>query len=225
MATIPWRKLKDEVGKKVEDSSTFLLAISGGVDSMVLLNFFNRTIGHDKFIVAHFNHCIRDESSIEEKYLIEYCEKNDIRLHVGHGIELDFSSTEEACRDQRWKFLEDIQKEYNCSHIVTGHHKNDEIENFLFRLMRGSDITSLCMKKETQFPNYIRYKPFLDVMKNDIRNYADRNDITYFEDHTNQENDHTRNKIRNELIPHMMEFANIEKTIPKIIEQLKHNVG
>lgn len=220
---ISWKNKISEINEKIINGDRFLLAISGGVDSMVLMNFFVKTFPKDSFAVAHYNHGIREESLIEQNYIENYCKENNITYSVGLLPTEVKNKSEDSLRNYRWSFLEDVAKKENYNHIVTGHHLDDQIENFIFRMMRGSDIESLYMNKETLVNGIVRYKPFLDEYKDSIRGYADNkyNNIVYFEDSTNSENDYSRNKIRNELIPHMSEFFNIKKTIPSLIEKLK----
>lgn len=220
---VSWKPKISEIKNKIEEGNRFLLAISGGVDSMVLMNFFVKTFPKETFVIAHYNHGIREESKHEQEYIENYCKEHEVKLFVGNLPSDVTSTSEESLRNYRWGFLEKIAHNEKCSHIVTGHHLDDQIENFIFRIMRGSEIDSLYMSKETSVNGFIRYKPFLDEYKESIREYADNeyNQIVYFEDSSNHENDYSRNKIRNELIPHMCEFFNIKKTIPSLIEKLK----
>ena len=133
----------------------------------------------------------------------------------------NISNQEAVARKQRWAFLEGVAFNQNCRMIVTAHHKNDQVENFLLQVMRGLPIESTIMSKENEKNGFVRYKPFLDVEKNILINSAKRNNIPWIEDVTNLDTHHDRNYIRNVLIPSMMERRNVMKTIPMTIESIK----
>lgn len=213
----PWKSIIDEVSL-IE--GTFLLAISGGIDSMVLLEFFKRKFP-DRFSVAHFNHHIRD-TDIDEDHVVSYCNRNGINVVVGHGFGLkDSASQEDAARKQRWQFLEKTAMDVNASTIVTGHHQNDHIENFILQIMRGNHISSCLMTKQNTVNGFNRYKPFLDLTKEDIIGSAKFFRVEWNEDETNSDSKYLRNFVRNEIIPKMMEDRNVIKTIPKTIKSLQ----
>lgn len=223
MSLIRWKDLISKTNELIKDKKC-LLAISGGVDSMVLLSFFYRTY-KDTFVVAHFNHNIRDDSNLDEELVERYCTERGIPFFTSSG-DIDISSNvEENCRNARWSFLEEVARENDCSAIVTGHHLNDKIENFIFRMMRGSDLSSLVMNKIGKVGEFYRVKPFLDIDKESIRTFADKTKIEYREDYTNKENNYDRNKIRNQLIPMMKEFFNIDKTLPSLMSRLDELLG
>lgn len=223
MSLIRWKDLISKTDELIFDKKC-LLAISGGVDSMVLLSFFYRTY-KGTFIVAHFDHNLRDDSILDKELVEKYCKEREIPFFTSTG-EIDASSNvEENCRNARWDFLEKVATENNCTAIVTGHHLNDKIENFIFRMMRGSELNSLIMNKIGKVGNFYRIKPFLDIDKESIRTFADKTNIEYREDYTNKENNYDRNKIRNQLIPLMKEFFNIEKTLPNLMSRLDELLG
>lgn len=213
-----WTKKIKEIK---ELDATFLLAISGGVDSMAILDFFNRILPSTHFQVAHFVHGIRDEN-LEEPMIYEWCKKRNIDMFVGHGVNLKNATNLEAkAREQRWSFLEKIASENNHKIIVTAHHKNDLVENFLVQTMRGMPIESTLMSKFVEKNNFIRYKPFLDTEKSVLKLSAERHNIPWIEDYTNADTHHDRNFIRNQILPQMMERRNVLKTIANTIESIR----
>lgn len=214
---VNWKQIKNDL----KQIAPVVVAISGGVDSMLLLDMVRKTLSVDEYVVAHFNHHIRETN--EEEYLIaDYCKKYGIVFHIGHGQNLrDMSNQENEARNQRWNFLERVAKEHKIKTIATAHHKNDLIENFIMQIMRGNDIRSCPMTKETSKNGFVRYKPFLDVFKHDLIASANRNHVKWVEDETNNDIDYTRNLVRHVILPAMMKDRNVMNSIPKTIESVR----
>ncbi|MEC5157666.1 tRNA lysidine(34) synthetase TilS [Chryseobacterium sp. MP_3.2] len=186
------------------EKQKFLLAISGGADSMVLLHFFK--ISNLDFEVAHINYHLRGEESIKDQKLVEkYCKKNSVPLHIYIVSEDDLqpkNSIQEWARNLRYTFFKQILEERNLNFIVTAHHLNDELETFIINLSKASGIKGLSGIPTNE--NKI-LRPLLDFSKEDIYKSAKLNDIEFREDLSNQKNDYLRNKIRNEVVPHLMQ--------------------
>ena len=186
------------------DKQKFLLAISGGVDSMVLLHFFK--ISNFHLEVAHINYHLRGEESTKDQNLVEkYCKKNSIPLHIYSVSDDDLqprNSIQEWARNLRYAFFKKILEEKNLDFIVTAHHLNDELETFIINLSKASGIKGLSgiPGKEHRI-----LRPLLEFSKVDIYKSADLNDVGFREDLSNQKNDYLRNKIRNEIVPQLME--------------------
>lgn len=214
--TVNWKNIKNDI----VEMSPVVVAISGGVDSMVLLDTVRRTLNPSSYIVAHFNHHIRDTN--EEEYMVEaYCNKYNLTYSIGHGKNLkDMSNQENEARIQRWSFLETVASNNQIKHIMTAHHKNDLIENFIIQIMRGNDIRSCPMIKKTLKNGFVRYKPFLDVFKNDLIVSAKKHNIKWIEDETNNDTDYTRNLVRHVILPAMMQDRNVMNSIPKTIQSV-----
>lgn len=204
--------------REINSNTGYVLAISGGVDSMVLLDFFNRQC-NTQFVVAYFNHHIRTTQE-DEQLIKNYCYDNDITLYIGNGINLDITSQEVESRYQRWDFLERIANILNYKNIVTAHHLNDSIENFILQIMRGNKITSCTMIKNNIKNGINRYKPFLDISKDDLKKAAQKYNLKWNEDETNTDEKYLRNFIRHSIIPMMMKDRNVLKTIPKTIKSV-----
>lgn len=211
--------------KDVNSGNRYILAVSGGIDSMVLLDFFNRSV-NGRFKVVHFNHNIR-EQNVDENLLRKYCYENDIELYVGYGINLKHSKNQECeARSQRWDFFEKIARTFDYDTIVTAHHKNDVIENFIMQIMRGNNITSCTMKENNVINGINRYKPFLQFTKNELEKSAKRYNISWVEDETNHDDKHLRNHVRHNILPLMGRDHNVIKSISntiKSIEELSNN--
>ena len=212
----PWNQLIKEINSI--ETTGYVLAISGGIDSMLLLDLFRKK-SKMSFIVGHFNHHIRDDSNKDEELISEYCSQYSIPLFIGHGQDLKESTNQEGnARIQRWNFLNSLANDNGYSYIVTAHHMNDQIENVIIRLMRGYPHDCLTMKKFMEVDGIVRYKPYLFVKKEDIIRSAKKMAIKWIEDSTNEVNDYDRNWIRNEVIPMLMTRRNIIASMEKGIK-------
>ncbi len=185
-----------------DNNDKILLAISGGVDSMVMLHLF-KAAGFN-FEVAHCNFKLRAQASdMDEKFIKEYCNKHHIICHFTRFDTLAISneqklSIEETARNLRYSWFDELLKTNSIDYLATAHHKNDVSETMLLNLSRGTGIKGLhgiLPKRDTLI------RPMLFASKLDIENYARTNQITYLFDQTNNNKDFTRNKIRHELIP------------------------
>lgn len=203
---IPWRSIIVEINQV---ASSYLLCVSGGVDSMFLLDFFKKNCNRP-FRVTHFNHGLRETAGADEAMVRKVCDQLGIECLVGHGNPDKMRrspSLEAEARDQRYAYYETIRLDTDM--LVTGHHANDQVETVLMRLMRGYPDDKLRMKKVDE----IRYKPFLDIPKDVIVERAKHLDLEWVEDETNNDTVHERNWVRHVLVPQMMERRNIVQTI------------
>lgn len=197
------KKIKDE--KLIEDGDKIVLGFSGGPDSVFLLealNYAKREIKFE-FVLAHVNHLLRGENSdTDERFCIECSERLNIpifvkRASIEHIARENNIGLEEAGRLIRYNFFEDVLKEISGNKIAIAHNLDDQIETFLFRLIRGSSLEGL--EGIPNRENIIR--PINEIYKNNILEFLDENKIKYRIDETNFENDFTRNSIRLDLIP------------------------
>lgn len=183
-----------------------LLAVSGGVDSMVLLDLIQRLPEDIKpwFGIVHVNHQLR-ESSIEEKtFLFHYCKDNGIpffskswpiKEHPAEGIEV-------AAREFRYTFFHKVLKEERATHLLTGHHADDQMETILMRLVRGGQLESIAgIKKQRSFYGSLLTRPLLDYSKKIICQYSQSHSLSFFEDETNKSLNYTRNRYRHQIVP------------------------
>lgn len=185
------------------------IAVSGGVDSMVLLSCFQRikSLSRIKIFVLHFNHRWRQDS-IKDKILIEqYCKKHKLDF-IYEEISPKIKKTEEAARIARYGFFTRMAKKYNLEIICTAHHFDDYIETVLFRIARGAGPLGLCPIKEISSltKEVSLYRPFLSVRKNEIIAYAKKYHIPFNEDITNLDVSLKRNLIRRNLMPVLKEI-------------------
>jgi len=204
----------------VETGDTILAAVSGGPDSMAMLmslvNLRER-LGF-RLAIAHVNHGVRGElADRDQRFVEETAGKLNIPYHtinvdmVAHGKELGISS-EEAGRLLRYDFFRKVLAGYGKGRIAVAHNMNDQAETVLFRIMRGTGIDGL---KGMSFNQDDVIRPLLNITRDEIEGYIKDNGIQTVEDHTNLQTVYTRNRIRLELLPYIMENFN-----PNIIEGL-----
>lgn len=180
-----------------------ILGLSGGPDSVYLLYLLHvlHKRGKINLIAAHLNHGWRKESDVDAQFCVDLCQKLAIPLVVKHAKELETprynGSVEEVGRILRRTFFAALLQEHNALCIALAHHRQDQQETFLMRLMRGSSLSGLCCMKEIDHP-YIR--PLLHVNKCDIVAYLDAHAIPYCIDHTNQSPQFLRNRIRHTVL-------------------------
>ncbi len=205
----------------IENGDKLVLAVSGGPDSMAMLNILNEIkkegIIDFYFCVAHINHMIREEAKDDEEYVKKYCEQNKIDFYsksidVRKLANNNKVGTEEEGRIVRYKFFDEVSEKTSSNKIAIAHNKNDKAETIIMNMMRGSGITGL-KGIEAKRGKYIR--PLIECERFEIENYCEEEKLNPRIDKTNFENTYTRNKIRNIVIPYIKKEFN-----PNIIETL-----
>lgn len=195
--------------KYINPEDSIVLAISGGVDSMVLLDLVSGHHPRENIIVAHFDHMLRgDQSDLDRELVANICNSKNIRFEVrrmdiGLLTHVSKMSIEESARFHRYGFLNEIREKYSAKYILTAHHRDDRIETAVFHLVRGTKLQGIHALKIVSGDVF---RPLLNLTKNEILEYAHEHSIIYREDHTNQEDIYTRNHIRHNIIP---EFTRI----------------
>ena len=196
----------------------FLLAASGGADSMVLANLCQKS--GLNFEIAHLNYQLRGEDSdLDQKVVQNFCSENNIKLHLYKVSENEKpeNSVQLWARNLRYDFFFKILKEENLDFIVTAHHLNDELETFIINLSRGSGIKGLSGIPANE--NQI-LRPLLRFTKEEIYSYAEENNVEFREDLSNQKDDYLRNKIRNQIVPKITDV--FPDFLNQFGESLKH---
>lgn len=200
------RNLKLHIQKQnlVEKTETIVIALSGGIDSMVLFNILYEL--DINIVVGHINHKKRQESEMEYNEIKLMCEHKNVPfegLEITNQINGNF---QEEARNIRFDFFEEIARKYNANKIILAHHLDDQIETILMRIVRGSSFSGYSgIKSAREHNGFLYLRPLIDVPKEDIIQYAKDNNITYFEDVSNKENVYTRNRYRNHIIPLLKE--------------------
>jgi len=196
-----------ETNRLISEGDRILLAVSGGIDSMVMVHLFARA-GFDTGI-AHCNFCLRgEESDMDEELVREFAVKNGIifyskRFETTAYAEQMGISVQMAARELRYNWFEEIRDRNGFTSIAVGHNLNDNIETLLINLTRGTGITGLTGMKSVS--NKI-IRPLLFATRHSIETYCNKNHIAYREDRSNAETKYTRNKIRHLIIPVLKEI-------------------
>ena len=204
------------------EAKTYLVAVSGGIDSIVLLHAMN-TLGL-KIKALHVNYQLRgEESNADEDFVRNLSEHLDIPLKVKVvNLQKRLSkggNLQDTARKVRYDFFKkELQKEKNA-YCVTAHTKSDQIENFWMHLIRNSGRSGISGMKEI---NGQIARPLLNVSRSEIRTYAHNNKLNWREDSSNQKNDYLRNVLRNLILPEIRSrFPGIEDNITLIQDLLK----
>lgn len=192
-----FKKNINDLGLDIKDQR-FLLTISGGIDSMVLLHLFSPH--NDNIVVAHVNHGLRpQESAKEEKLVQNYCQSKRIQVEVLH---LDGKTNGENiqiwARNCRYEWFHQLVKTHQLDFIVTAHHLDDNIETLFFNLIRGTGLAGL-----TGMPLLaeIVLRPLISIPRSDIAQYAEDNKVPYLHDSSNDSTKYSRNHIRKNILP------------------------
>ena len=183
-------------------SGKYILALSGGIDSMVLADMLLKS--KTDFVLAHCNFHLRgEESDGDEQFVRDFAERNGLTLYVKQFDTMSYAkehgvSIEMAARDLRYAWFEELRQQLGYDKIAVAHHADDQLETFFINLLRGAGIRGL---KGMQPVNGNIIRPLLDKSREEIHQYAIENGIKWREDHTNAETQFLRNKIRHELLP------------------------
>ena len=204
----------------IEPGDKIVLGVSGGPDSISMLNILNEIKNEYGFeiYVAHINHMIREEAIEDENYVQKYCEQKNIqcfikRIDVQQIAHEQKIGTEEAGRNIRYEFFEEVLHNVGANKIAIAHNKNDKIETIIMNLLRGSGLSGLKGIEAVRDNKFIR--PLIECERKEIEQYCEEQKLNPRIDKTNFENDYTRNKIRNIVIPYIKEEFN-----PNIIETM-----
>lgn len=209
--------------KLFDKNDRILVALSGGVDSVVLATLMLRS-GY-AFSVAHCNFHLRgEESNRDERFVRSWAEKNKIKLFVSEFDTYAYMqqkgiSLEMAARELRYSMFENLMLSQGFSLLATAHHADDSAETFFINLLRGTGIAGLhgILPKHD---NIVR--PLLFATRKDIFDFAKANNIPFVEDSTNEETQFLRNKIRHRLFPLLKDLCpNFDTVIKKDIDRLR----
>ena len=204
--------------KLIENGDTIIVGASGGPDSQFMIYMLNSLKSQIDFeiILAHLNHLHRKEAKNDEDLVRKTAEELNLKFFTRARSMDDYAkklklSSEDAGRCLRYEFFNDLAKEYKNPKIAVAHNKDDQAETVLMRIIRGTGLDGL-RAMDYKSGNIIR--PILDIKKSEIIAYIDFKKIPYAIDHTNFENDYTRNKIRLDIIP------KLEEINPRVVDQI-----
>lgn len=186
------------------ENRKFLLAASGGPDSMALLQMLVDEVPIDQLIVAHLNHQLRKDSYLETELLEKFCRKNNlllfdkkwpINLHPKSGFEA-------AAREYRYQFLDEVAQEVGADYLLTAHHGDDLLENILLKLIRSGDANEMSSLRPVRpWQGRLLVRPLLEFSKAQLLEFDKKRKIFYIEDSTNNEDDIQRNRLRHHVLP------------------------
>ncbi len=182
----------------------WLAAVSGGPDSMALLNMcLEKGIA---VAAAHVNYHHRAQAEEEEAYVRRFCEEHGIVCHVLNEPFTPEGNFEAAAREWRYAFFVRMVKEYGYSGVLTGHQEDDLIETYLMQREKNAVPEYYGLRDAVMYGGVQVRRPLLEYTKQDLRDYCDSHGITYWLDHTNDSDEYTRNRIRHEEVETMDPF-------------------
>lgn len=209
----------------IQSGDSIVIGVSGGPDSICLLHILNELKEelNLKIYVAHINHMIRKEADEETEYVKSFCKNIGVecfaqKINVVKIAKEEKIGTEEAGRKIRYNFFEEVLKKTNSNKIATAHNNNDKVETIIMNILRGSGTAGLKGLDPIRENKFI--KPLIEISREEIEAYCEKNKLNPRIDKSNNENIYTRNKIRNIVIPYIKnEFnPNILKTINRLSE-------
>ena len=210
----------------IENGDKVVLAVSGGPDSIAMLDILNKirlenVIKFD-IVVAHINHGLRENAKFDEEYVQEFCKRINVQFFVLHAnikeiAEREKRGLEETGRNVRYDFFNKVKSEVGANKIAIAHNANDNVETIIMNIIRGSGLSGL-KGIEVVSNNYIR--PLIEIERVIIEDYCKNENLNSRHDESNDENIYTRNKIRNIAIPYIKEELN-----PNIVETITRLSG
>ena len=217
-------------------NKTFVLAVSTGIDSSVLLDKFIKLSKKEdiKIVVAHVNHNRRAQSKAEEEYIVSYTKELGIPCFVKElTFKEDETNFQAVAHEKRFMFFNEVMEKINGDYLVLAHHAVDNIETILIRLMRGSSIAGYAginpvYKARNNNHDYLIIRPLINLTKEEIIRYQEEENVKYFEDESNSHDDYFRNRLRHNVIPLLteecpdidkkfLEFSEVIRSASKII--------
>jgi len=210
----------------ISTQTKILLAVSGGLDSMVMLHLFHEL----KFTVAvaHANFKLRGaESDGDELFVQDWCKNHQVIFYTTHFETKNYAtahglSIQMAARELRYQWFNELIVSHQFQFVATAHHLNDSLETALLNLVRGSGLEGLI-----GIPSLSgnRFRPLMFATRREIENYAAENDIVWREDSSNQTDAYQRNLIRHKIIPELQKInPALEQSFTAMIAKLKSDV-
>ena len=202
---------------------SYVVGVSGGVDSMVLLDSLLK--GGYSFDACFVIHNQSPEEEAQKELIEKYCQENNIKLFIGDLGDLTIikkASAEDIARTARYEYFGKIANERV---VLLGHHMDDQTETVLFRMIRGTGVAGLRGIRDYRIHNsdngyFIINRPFLkDLNKSDLYEYATKNNVPFIEDSTNTDDYFSRNFLRNKVIPIITsKFPHLNNSIKRLVD-------
>ncbi|MBP5444757.1 MAG: tRNA lysidine(34) synthetase TilS [Acholeplasmatales bacterium] len=206
--------------KLIEKDETIVVGVSGGIDSMVLLNVLYN-LGY-KIVIAHVNHNVRVESDNELIFVRDYAKEKNIPFESIKLDKIEGTNFQDEARRLRYEFFFDVAKKYMASKIATAHHLDDLLETILMRMSRGSNLYGYGgIRPLINYGNVSIIRPLLCVTRSEIKNYQEANNIPFMEDGSNSKDKYTRNRYRHNIVPILVEEnPNIYQNVLRYSKQM-----
>ena len=215
----------------LDASAPILVGLSGGADSSALLYMLKAYSEQSgaKIYAAHLNHGIRgEEADRDERFCKELCKSLKIdffakRLCIPEIAKQSAESIESAARNARYDFFNELMLKNSIPILATAHNADDNLETVIFNLARGAGLSGLCGIPDSRpTENGVVIRPILSMEKKSILAFCEAYGISYVTDSTNADNEYTRNKIRNQIIPLLKEInSGVVKNASRATESLK----
>jgi len=206
-------KFKDFIEKEnlISKKDRVLLGVSGGPDSLTMLDLFMKLAANKNLEIAvfHLNHLFRKEAKNEAKFVKKMCDNYNITCFVEKFNVPDFAennklSSEQAARKIRMKFLFSYQEDFNFNKIALAHNKDDLVETVFLNIVRGCSLSGLSgIEPISNINNHKIIHPLLAISRDEIEKYCKKENLNPRYDKTNEETIYTRNKIRHNIIPYL----------------------
>lgn len=224
----------------LERHTTVVVGVSGGSDSLALLHFLwsERERYDIQIVVAHVDHMLRGKQSEEDMHFVKhFCDQRSIiceakQLNVQLYMEQTGKGVQEAARDCRYTFFEQVMHKYKAHCVALAHHGDDQIETVLMRLVRGSTSKGYAgIPIKRPFGNGYIIRPFLCIDRQQIEQYCQNNGLRARHDPSNDKDDYTRNRFRRYVLPflksensraheHVQQFSETMSEDEAFLEQL-----
>lgn len=198
----------NNINTYIKDNTTLVVAVSGGPDSMALLDILlkQKQKKNLNIVVAHVNHKLRQESDAEEIMVKNYCGKNHLTCEILTIDNYKKGNIENQARTKRYVFFEEIVKKRKASYLLTAHHGDDLIETIMMRIVRGSSPRGYSgFGVVTKKKGYQIIRPLINNTKKELEDYVKNHNITYAIDKTNFDKTYTRNRYRMNILPYLKE--------------------
>jgi tRNA(Ile)-lysidine synthase len=207
----------------VEDHDTIILGFSGGKDSVTLFYLLQELKKDIDFhlVAAYFNHKLRSDAVKEEQWVRDFCQCRNLELVIGSKNVIQFKkkhklNLEHAASLSRYSFFQQVSSQYKNAKVATAHTKSDLTETFFIKLFRGSGLQGLSTIYSKKENTIIR--PLLLFDQEEILAFLKRNNIPFYQDYTNEQDEFLRNRIRHHVVPEVKKIEpNIHQHIFKTV--------
>ena len=215
------------IRESIPSGSTLVVGVSGGPDSMCLLNLLLELKEEKRLniVVAHINHGLRKESDEEYEYVKKFSSDHNLLFEGIKLGEFDTNSIENEAREKRYNFYEDVLKKHKSKYLLLAHHGDDLVETILMRLTRGSTLDGYSgFNKISLREGYSIIRPLIFYTKDEIMEYLEEKNIEYRVDKTNFDKKYTRNRYRLDILPLLKkEDENVHTKYLKFSEELEES--